>query len=70
MKIREVLYSVWIEHKETGEKIKLEVWAENGDKATYELRGVISYNTRYRWTGTCPLYENNDVISRFVESSK
>lgn len=67
MQKREVLYSVGIQHKKTGEKLNLEVWAENVDKATNELRGVISYNTMYRWTGTSPLYENNDVISRMVD---
>lgn len=68
MEKREILYSVGIKHIKTGEKINLEVWAENVDKATWGLHGLISYNTQYRWTGTAPLYENNNVIFRFVES--
>ena len=67
MQKREILYSVGIQHVETGERINLEVWAENVDKATYGLRGIIAYKTQYRWTGTGPLYKDNDVISRMVE---
>jgi len=70
MQKREVLYGVGIQHIKTGEKINLEVWAENIDKATHGLRGVICYNTMYRWIGTSPLYENNNVISRMVDTKE
>ena len=65
--VKQILFSVGIQHKKTGEKINLEVWAESVEKATYELGGVISYDTQYRWTGTGPVYENNEVVTREIE---
>jgi len=66
-KMREQLFIVGIQHIKTGEKIKLEVWAKNVHEATMGLRGVISWNTQYRWTGSGPVYDDNgNVIIREV----
>lgn len=62
----EQLFSVGIQHKETGERISLEVWAKNVHEATHELHGVISWNTQYRWTGSGPVYRNNEIVTREV----
>lgn len=62
----EQLFSVGIQHKETGKRISLEVWAKNVHEATHELRGVISWNTQYRWTGSGPVYRNNEIVTREV----
>ena len=50
----EQLFSVGIQHIKTGERINLEVWAENVHAATHELYGVIGPYTQYRWTGSGP----------------
>lgn len=58
-----------IQHITTGEKIELEVWAKNVDEATMELRGVISYNTQYRWTGSGPVHDDHGyIITREIPS--
>lgn len=68
MQIKEILYSVGIRHKQTEEKVNLEVWAEDADKATSKVINLINYDGQYSWTGTGPLHRNNEVISRMVES--
>lgn len=63
----EQLFSVGIQHIKTGEKINLEVWAKNVHEATHGLRGVIDWNTQYRWTGSGPVYDDNGkIITREV----
>lgn len=63
----EQLFSVGIQHIKTGERINLEVWAKNVHEATHGLRGVIDWNTQYRWTGSGPVYDNSGkVITREV----
>lgn len=43
------LYSIGLEHKKTGERIDLQVWARNTDEATHKLTGVlIGYTCPYR----------------------
>lgn len=66
-KIKEILYNVGLEHKQTGKKLNLEVWAEDCDKATNKVIGLIGYDGRYSWTGTSPIYENNLLVYRLVE---
>ena len=39
--MKEHLYSVGLEHKKTGERIDLQVWARNTDEATHKLTGVL-----------------------------
>lgn len=56
------LYSVGMEHKETGEKIHLEVWAEDVDKATDECCFLFGYDAQYRWTGSGPVCDENGEI--------
>ena len=46
----EYKYGVGVKHKYSGEKLKLEVLAENVDAATHKLTG--------------PIYENNQLICR------
>ena len=59
--------SVGIQNIKTGEKINLEVWAKNVHEATHGLRGVIDWNTQYRWTGSGPVYDDNGkIITREV----
>jgi len=61
----ERLYSVGIKHKETGEKINLEVWAETNEQATAKLlNSVIGIDKQYAWTGTGPVYKDNKTIER------
>lgn len=54
--------------KETGERIDLKIWAENVDRATAKAIGVMGGpNAQYIWTGTGPMYKNNEVITRIVD---
>ena len=62
----EQLFHVGIQHRKTGERIDLEVWAKNVNEATMGLEGVISWNTQYRWTGTCAVYKDNKIVTREV----
>lgn len=67
--MKEHLYSVGLEHKKTGERIDLQVWARNTDEATHKLTGVlIGYTCPYRWTGSGPDYENNRIITREMKA--
>ena len=67
--MKEQLFGVSIEHIKTGERIRLEVWAKNVHEATYDLHGVISWNTQYRWIGSGPVYdEHGSVITREVSA--
>lgn len=62
-------YHVGIRHKVTGENITLEVWAENTDAATYKLTStLIGPYCEYAWTGTSPLYKNNQLIRRDMKN--
>lgn len=61
----EYLYQVDLRNKTTGERLHLNVWAENTDAATHKLTGtLIGPKCEYAWTGTGPLYENNKLIER------
>ena len=61
----ERLYIVGIKHKETGERIGLEVWAETNEQATSKLlNSVIGIDKQYAWTGTGPAYKDNKTIER------
>lgn len=65
MKHTEQLFSVGVVHKETGEKLKLLVWAKNVDEATHKLTGaLIGYDCEYRWSGSGPVYKNNQIVER------
>lgn len=67
--MKEHLYSVGLEHKKTGERIDLQVWAKNTKEATHKLAGVlIGYYCPYRWTGSGPIYENNQIITREMKA--
>lgn len=50
----EYKYSIGVQHKATGEKLRIEVWAEN----------IIGPDCEYIWTGSGPVYENNQLICR------
>ena len=63
----EQLFYVSAKHKTTGEKIRLDVWAENVDEATRKFAGILfGYDCEYTWTGSGPYYKNNKVITREV----
>ena len=66
--MKEQLFSVGIQHKKTGERISLQVWAENVDKATAHLvhGSLIGPDAEYRWTGSGPIYENNEIVTSEV----
>ena len=67
--MKEYLYSVSTKNKRTGEKIELLVWAENGDIATGKLAGVLfGYYCEHEWTGTGPVHEDNEIVSREARS--
>ena len=64
---QEHLYTVGIKEKNTGETLKLQVWARNTDEATHKLTGsLIGYPCQYHWTGTSPVYEDNKIVTRKV----
>lgn len=66
--MKEILFLVGIKDKETGEKLDLKIWAENVDRATAKTLGVMGgTNAQYTWTGTSPMYKNNEVITRFTK---
>lgn len=61
----EQLFSVGIKDKRTGEKTNLRIWAKNVDEATSKICGVLlGFDTEYAWTGSGPVYGNNEVITR------
>lgn len=67
--ITETLYEVGIKNKRTGECQNVEVWAECGMQATHKLFGsLIGIDKPYAWTGTGPIYLNNKLVQREVES--
>lgn len=52
----ERLFSIGLRHKTSHEKLDLLVWAENVDKATHKLTGIlIGYECEYNWRGTGPV---------------
>lgn len=57
--MKKQLFSVGIKHKETGEKLSLQVWAVNVNEATWELRGVIGPCAEYVWVGTGPVHDDH-----------
>lgn len=61
----EHLYSVGMVDREIGEKVKLKVWAKNTDAATHKITNALfgAYGP-YRWTGTGPIYRNNELVTR------
>lgn len=61
------LYRVSMMHRKNGEKVSLEVWAEDIEEATARCNFLFNYDGEYRWTGSNPLYENNKLISKKCE---
>ncbi len=63
--MKEILYQVGLKKITTGEKLDLEVWAENCDAATSKCTGLLGANGQYRWTGTGPVREHKgNVLER------
>ena len=60
----EYKWSVGLRHKATGEKLNLIVWAPTNADANRKLRGVYGPYCEYAWTGTGPVYENNQHVKR------
>lgn len=53
------LYDVFMQHRITKEKVKLQVWAENVNDATNKCNFLFDYNGEYRWIGSGPFYDQN-----------
>ena len=65
--MKQNLYTVTMMHKETRERIRLEVWAEHTDEATRKVVAAIGgYNGEYSWMGSSPVYKNNQLASRTI----
>jgi hypothetical protein len=63
--MNERLFSIGLRHKNTREKLDVLVWAENVDKATHKLTGIlIGPECEYDWTGSGPVYKDNKVVER------
>lgn len=63
----EHLYSVGMVDRETGEKVKLKIWAKNTEAATHKITNALfgAYGP-YRWTGTGPIYRSNELVTRIT----
>lgn len=62
--MREQLFAVSMNDR-SGEKVKLMVWAANVSEATTKVvRAIGGPNGEYAWTGSGPVYENNEVVTR------
>ena len=65
--IIEMLYEVGIKNKRTGERLNVEVWGESSMLATNKLLGsLIGIDKPYAWTGTNPVYIDNNIVQREV----
>lgn len=63
--MKEHLYQVGMKDKRTGEKIELRIWAKNTDEATHKVTtALFGANGEYSWTGSGPVYKNNELVSR------
>lgn len=61
----EYKWSVGLRHKATRERLNVTVWAAKNEGATHKLCGVlIGPECDYEWTGTGPVYENNQRVKR------
>lgn len=66
--ITETLYRVGIKNKRTGERLNVEVWGESNEKASFKLlNSLIGIDKPYAWTGTDPVYIDNNLVQREVE---
>lgn len=63
----ERLYSVGVQNKRTGERFSLDVWADTNEHATAKLLdSLIGIDKPYAWTGTGPVYVENQTVEREV----
>ena len=61
----ERLYNVGLKHKTSGQKINLQVWAKDPMEATGKLtNSLIGWDKEYIWTGTGPVYKDNELVER------
>lgn len=65
--MKQQLFEVSAKNKMTGEVINIHVWAKNVDEATRQLCDPLfgAYG-EYTWQGSGPVYENNEVVWRFI----
>lgn len=63
------LYRVNMMHKETKERLYLEVWAENVDEATHQFSdSLFGCEGQYIWRGSEPVYDQNgEIPSKLVK---
>lgn len=65
--MKEYKWSVGLRHKATRERLNVTVWAPKNEIATQKLCSIlIGPECEYEWTGTGPVYENNQTVSREV----
>ena len=65
--MKEYKWSVGLRHKATKTRLSIYVWAPTNDEATHKLCGVlIGPECEYEWTGTGPVYENNQTVERDI----
>ena len=65
--MKEYLFLIGMKDRRTGDKINLRVWGENVVAATNKITSALfGYHGEYVWTGSGPLHETNEVISRDV----
>lgn len=65
--MKEQLFNVSATNRETGEKISVQVWAENVDAATHKLTDALfGVGGAYQWEGSSPVYRDNEVVKREV----
>lgn len=69
--MKEYKWSVGLRHKATREKLNVTVWASKNEDATHKLCGVlIGPECEYEWTGTGPVYENNQRVERGAQTAQ
>lgn len=69
--MKEYKWSVGLRHKTTREKLNVTVWAPKNEDATHKLCGIlIGPECEYEWTGTGPIYENNQTVSREAQTAQ
>lgn len=65
--MKQQLFSVLLKNKRTDENIELLVWGKNVDEATNQLcSALFGVNGEYRWQGSGPVHENNEIITREI----
>lgn len=63
--MNEFLYEVEVQHKQTGERLRLRLWAENAASATQKLVGLLlGRKCEYEWCYTNAICNADQKITR------